>query len=575
MAYERLKSKPGNMTPGTDGKTLDGYSLGEIKKTIGQLRTEQYWPTPVRRVYIPKKARGKRRPLGVPSPRDKIIQECIRLILEAIYEANFHDNSHGFRSGRSCHTALESLRRNWVGTKWVIEADITECFERIDHHRLLDILRERIQDDRLINLIRKFLNAGYLENWQYYRTYSGTPQGSVISPILTNIYLDKLDGELEAICQRHSQGEYRRQNGAYYGLLGKRKQLLVLGEVDSTLRESLKDEIRALNRRILQTPTDDFNDPSYTRVKFLRYADDVVVGVIGPKSLAEQVREEMASFLEEDLKLELNRDKTLIKHLATEQAHFLGYVFKTASPRWRRRNLQRKGSPHNVIQTIKTTSGNITLLVPLKDLSKKLKKYMANGQPTAMYAFTNQPTDHIIEHYNGVMRGWYNYYQLAENVCSLHYARYVLQYSLAKTLARKERSSVSKIFRKYGKDLVFEKPNGRKAHFFNQPLKQVKKAKGSGANLDTLPTWAPRRTQTRLLDNCAICANPEQIEMHHVRHIRKRGKNVQGFTLYMAAVNRKQIPVCRKCHREIHNGKYDGASLPSILEQLQALKAVS
>jgi group II intron reverse transcriptase/maturase len=575
MAYERLKSKPGNMTPGTDGKTLDGYSLGEIKKTIGQLRTEQYWPTPVRRIYIPKKARGKRRPLGVPSPRDKIIQECIRLILEAIYEANFHDNSHGFRSGRSCHTALESLRRNWVGTKWVIEADITECFERIDHHRLLDILRERIQDDRLINLIRKFLNAGYLENWQYYRTYSGTPQGSVISPILTNIYLDKLDGELEAICQRHSQGEYRRQNGAYYGLLGKRKQLLVLGEVDSTLRESLKDEIRALNRRILQTPTDDFNDPSYTRVKFLRYADDVVVGVIGPKSLAEQVREEMASFLEEDLKLELNRDKTLIKHLATEQAHFLGYVFKTASPRWRRRNLQRKGSPHNVIQTIKTTSGNITLLVPLKDLSKKLKKYMANGQPTAMYAFTNQPTDHIIEHYNGVIRGWYNYYQLAENVCSLHYARYVLQYSLAKTLARKERSSVSKIFRKYGKDLVFEKPNGRKAHFFNQPLKQVKKAKGSGANLDTLPTWAPRRTQTRLLDNCAICANPEQIEMHHVRHIRKRGKNVQGFTLYMAAVNRKQIPVCRKCHREIHNGKYDGASLPSILEQLQALKAVS
>ena len=228
-----------------------------------------------------------------------------------------------------------------------------------------------------------------------------------------------------------------------------------------------------------------------------------------------------------------------------------------------------------MIQTIKTTSGNITLLVPLKDLSEKLKKYMANGQPTAVYAFTNQPTDHIIEHYNGVIRGWYNYYQLAENVSSLHYARYLLQYSLAKTLARKERSSVSKIFRRYGKDITFEKPNGRKIHFFNQPLKQVKKAKGSGAHLDALPTWAPRRTQTKLLDNCAICGNPEQVEMHHVRHIRKRGKNVQGFTLYMAAVNRKQIPVCRKCHREIHNGKYDGASLPSILEQLQAPKAVS
>ena len=182
MAYERLKSKPGNMTPGTDGKTLDGYSLGDIQKLIGLLRIEQYWPTPVRRVYIPKKAKGEYRPLGVPSPRDKIVQECIRLILEAIYEPNFHDNSHGFRPRRSCHTALESMRLNWVGTKWVIEADITKCFERIDHHRLLDILREKIQDDRFINLIRKFLNAGYLEDWKYHRTYSGTPQGSVISP---------------------------------------------------------------------------------------------------------------------------------------------------------------------------------------------------------------------------------------------------------------------------------------------------------------------------------------------------------------------------------------------------------
>ena len=568
MAYERIKSKPGNMTPGADEKTLDGYSLEEIHKTINLLRTEHYWPTPVRRVYIPK-AKGKR-PLGIPSPRDKIVQECLRVILEAIYEPNFHDSSHGFRPGRSCHTALESLRRNWVGTKWVIEADISECFERIDRHRLLDILREKIRDDRFINLTRKFLNAGYLENWEYHKTYSGTPQGSVVSPILTNVYLDKLDQKLEAICERYSQGEHREQNGRYYSLLAKRKQLLMLGEADPTLRESLKDEIRSINRRILQTPSYDFNDPFYTRVRFLRYADDVVVGIIGPRSLAERVREEMASFLAEDLRLELNRDKTLITHLPTEQAHFLGYAFKTASPRWRRRNLRRKGSPHNVIQTVKTTSGNITLLVPLAKLTKKLKKYMANGQPASVNGFINQPVEHIIEHYNGVMRGWYNYYQLAENVSSLNYARYVLGYSLAKTLAHKERSSVSKIFRKYGKDITFEKPNGRKVHFFNQPLKQVKKAKGAAAHLDTLPTWAPRRTQTRLLDNCVICGSPEQVEMHHVRHIRKRGEKVQGFTLYMAATNRKQIPVCRKCHREIHNGKYDGASLSAIMEQLQA-----
>lgn len=209
MAYERLKSKPGNMTHGIDGQTLDGFSLETIQGTIELMRTEQYQPPPVRRTYIPK-ALGKRRPLGVPSPRDKVLQECVRLILEAIYEPMFADQSHGFRPGQSCHTALESLRRNWVGTKWTLKIDIAECFERVDHGRLVDILREKIADDRFINLIRKFLRASYLENWVYHRTYSGTPQGSVISPILTNVYLSKLDAKLEALCEQYSQGKRRK-----------------------------------------------------------------------------------------------------------------------------------------------------------------------------------------------------------------------------------------------------------------------------------------------------------------------------------------------------------------------------
>ncbi len=282
----------------------------------------------------------------------------------------------------------------------------------------------------------------------------------------------------------------------------------------------------------------------------------------------------MANFLKEDLKLELNQQKTVITHPATKRAQFLGYLFQTAGPRWRRRNLQRKGSPHNIIQTIKTTTGNITLLVPLRNIDEKLKKYMKDGQPACMNAFINQPVDHIIEHYNGVLRGWYNYYQLAENVGQLNYARYVFRYSLAKTIAHKEKSSVSKVFQKYGKDITFQKPNRRKVCLFNQPLKQVKKAKGAKANLDAIPTWWPRRTQSRLMDSCIVCGSSEQVEMHHVRHIRKRGDTVQGFSLYMAAVNRKQVPVCHQCHREIHNGKYDGADLAEILSQLQAPDAV-
>jgi hypothetical protein len=435
-----------------------------------------------------------------------------------------------------------------VGTKWTIKVDIKECFERIDHHRLLDILREKIEDDRFINLIRKFLKAGYLENWQYHQTYSGTPQGSGISPILTNTYLNKLDRKLDALCQQYTTGQRRKPNPAYYPLLLRRTELLRLGQAKPSLRETLRTEIRNLNRQILQTPAYDYNDPFYTRVKFLRYADD---------------------------ELELNPDKTIINHLSTQRAHVLGYSFQTSSPRFRRRNLRRKGSPHNVVQTVKTTSGNIKLLVPLKKLSQKLEKYMANGQPAAVRGYSNQPVDHIIDHYNAVIRGWYNYYQLAENVCSLHYARYVLQYSLVKTLADKEKSSVRKIFRKYGKDITYIKPNGRPVNFFNQPLKQVKKAKNSIPNLDTRPRWYPRRTQSKLLDNCTICDSPQKVEMHHVRHIRKRGQKLTGFSLYMAAINRKQVPVCRKCHQDIHKGKYDGASLASIEAKIQAHNSVS
>jgi group II intron reverse transcriptase/maturase len=240
-------------------------SLEAIDETIALMRTEQYRPIPVRRTYIPKSS-GKWRPLGVPSPRDKIVQECVRLIREAIYEPMFHENSHGFRPGRSCHTALESLRRNWVGTKWCLKIDIAECFERVDHGRLLDILREKIADDRFINLIRKFLSAGYLENWVYHRTYSGTPQGSVISPILTNVYLSKLDGKLEALCKQYSQGKRRRFNSAYPALMKARKEVLEQGEANPDCRDHLQGALRGLNQRILRTPVYDYHGSAYTRV---------------------------------------------------------------------------------------------------------------------------------------------------------------------------------------------------------------------------------------------------------------------------------------------------------------------
>jgi RNA-directed DNA polymerase len=308
MAYERLKSKPGNMTPGTDGKTLDGYSLGDIQKLIGLLRIEQYWPTPVRRVYIPKKAKGKYRPLGVPSPRDKIVQECIRLILEAIYEPNFHDNSHGFRSRRSCHTALESIRLNWVGTKWVIEADITKCFDRVNHAVLLKLLKRRIQDDRLLGLSEAFLKAGVLEDGLYRRTDLGTPQGGPLSPLLMNVYLHEFDVWL---AERH------------------------------IVPPHLADKGKSTHQRWRRQTHGGSIIP-------VRYADDWVVLWNGTKAEAERIKAEIAHFLWEELALTLSETKTRITHI-DQGFTFLSYTFRRSRNRQTRKmNVFAQPSQENI-----------------------------------------------------------------------------------------------------------------------------------------------------------------------------------------------------------------------------------
>jgi hypothetical protein len=294
----------------------------------------------------------------------------------------------------------------------------------------------------------------------------------------------------------------------------------------------------------------------------------VLLGVIGPKSLAQQIKEELAIYLDHELKLTLNPEKTRLLHLKTKKATFLGYEFKASTARLRRRNLRRKGSAHNIVQTVKTNVGNIKLLVPLRSFAKKLKPYMIRGKPTHRPELVNQSVESIIAHYNAVLRGWYNYYQLAENVGRLNYGRYVLRYSLAKTIAHKEKITVHKVFRRYGKPITVTKANGRIVQFHNEPLIQIKKAKIKKAEVDQQPKWIPRRTRSRLLDNCALCGSTERIEMHHLRHIRKRGQSLQGFALYMAMINRKQIPVCSRCHRAIHNGQYDGPSLAGVLEKL-------
>jgi group II intron reverse transcriptase/maturase len=264
MAYGRIYANHGAMTPGADGETADGMTLGKIGRIIDALRYERYRFQPVNRVYIPKK-NGKLRPLGLPSWSDKLVGEVIRLLLEAYYEPQFSGRSHGFRPGRGCHTALTEVSRKWTGTTWFIEGDISDCFGSLDHEVLLSILAEKIRDNRFLRLLRNMLQAGYLEEWEWHATLSGAPQGGVVSPVLSNIYMHKLDEYAEKILiPEHTRGADRRLNPAYRKASAEMERARARGD---------RAGVWELRRKLRSMPSIDPADPGFRRLRYVRYAD--------------------------------------------------------------------------------------------------------------------------------------------------------------------------------------------------------------------------------------------------------------------------------------------------------------
>lgn len=368
-AYQRIYAKQGNMTLGTDGRTIDQMSIQRIDNLIVSLKNETYKPHPAKRVYIPKK-NGKKRPLGIPSFEDKLVQEVTRMILEAIYEGYFEYTSHGFRPNKSCHTALTHIQKSFSGTKWFVEGDIKGFFDNINHEVLIKILKERIADERFIRLIRKFLNAGYMEDWKFHKTYSGTPQGGLISPILANIYLDKFDKYMKEYAKSFDKGKERRGSTEYKRLENKRSRLVAKtkSEQNKSVREQLMDEIRKVEKEMINTPYGLNMDETFKRLKYVRYADDFLVGVIGSQAECMQIKANIAQYMSDQLKLELSEEKTLITH-AQNPAKFLGYeiyVRKSQALRRNRNGILRR--PFN---------GRIVLNVSNETVRRKLLDYDA------------------------------------------------------------------------------------------------------------------------------------------------------------------------------------------------------
>jgi group II intron reverse transcriptase/maturase len=490
------------------------------------------------------------------------------MILEAIFEMQFEHSSHGFRPQRSCHTALAQVKTTFRGVKWFIEGDIKGFFDNINHDILIKILRERINDDRFIRLIRKFLNAGYVEDRVFHKTFSGTPQGGIVSPIMANIYLDKLDKYMKEYISNFDKGEKRKVNSEA-GSLQRRRVMLVqkLRVVrNDTERKAFVNAIKAIDKERTLTSYGDEMDASFRKLKYVRYADDFLVGVVGSLKECEQIKKDIKTFLSEKLKLELSEEKTLITH-SEIPAKFLSYDIMV-----RKNNLLKRDGNSGTLSKI--YNKRVVLKMPEDVMKNKLIEYGAvkfthhNGQeqwkPFSRPYLFQQDDLEVLMQYNAEIRGLYNYYSIAVNVGAMHTFYHFMKYSMCKTLGRKYQMSVAQICRKFYKNGDFtifyknKKGEQKSQVFYNEGFRQQKQI--IVYSVDYFPNLVFTLGATSLIDRlkagkCELCGATENLQMHHIRKMSDIKQGKEPWQVKMIARQRKTMAVCRPCHQKIHNGE--------------------
>jgi len=570
LAYRNIYANKGSMTAGADGTTIDGMSDERIKGIIESLRDRSYRPKPAKRVYIAKKNSNKKRPLGIQSGNDKLVQEVVKMILESIYEPVFSNRSHGFRPRRSCQTALMQIQNTFTGTNWFVEGDIHACFDSFDHHVVIDLLRKRIDDEAFIQLIWKFLKAGYMEQWEYGRTYSGVPQGSGVSPVLCNIYLNELDKFMEQYAINYNTTAQRKRlstayrtsvNRTYrYRCEGKQIWEKLTPEERKSRSKKLK-ELGRVEKSI--TPTVP-KDEQYKRIQYTRYADDFLIGVIGSKEDAEQIKQDVKAFLQEKLKLEMSDAKTKITHTG-DRARFLGYDITVS------RSQVVKRLANGKVQRCQT--GVVKLLVPREKWVAKLLEYQAmkikineNGKErfVALHRgkLVNKSDIEILTTYNAEVRGLYNYYSIANDAFKIGRFGNVMKYSMYKTFACKYKTNVHEMKRRYCVNDLFtvsyETRSGTKTTtFYRDGYKRKEKATFFD-NVNELPDFSKYMKTNTLKQRverhtCELCGKDcRNLEIHQVKKL-KDLKGNSDWVLLMRRRKRKTLVICPECHKMIHS----------------------
>ena len=560
VAYKNLYVNHGAATKGVNNDTADGFSEAKIERIIKMLSNETYQPTPVRRTHIAKKSNpDKKRPLGIPTFTDKLVQEVLRMVLEAVYEPIFLNVSHGFRHGKGCHTAISSLRNEFTGVRWFVEGDIKGCFDNIDHAVLVGLLSNKVKDARIIKLIYKFLKAGYMENWQYHKTYSGTPQGSGASPLLANIYLHELDKFVMKLKVDFDTTDKRKVNPEYSRNQGRNQRLSKRIEMtEGAEKAQMIAEYQKKQQQLLKLP---YTLQTDKRLKYIRYADDFIIGVKGSQDDCQWIKSRLTEFIGDTLKMQLSEEKTLITH-SSEHARFLGYDVSV-----RRCGEVKRGGRHHA--KMRTLNNKVELLAPLNDnihkfiFSRAIAKQNDDGTLFPVHrCYLLQLTDlEIVSVYNAELRGICNYYGMASNFNKLSYLAYLMEYSCYKTLANKHKSTISKVKAMYkdgngGWGIPYETQAGKKRRYFAKfaDCKGAVNPTDIVSNAAVMYGFSANTLENRLKAKvCELCGATESdhYEIHHVNKL-KNLKGKQAWEKMMIAKRRKTLVVCRKCHKEIH-----------------------
>ena len=393
LAYLQIKSKAGNMTPSIDKETLDGIDKNWFFKTAEKIKNNQYRFKPARLIKIPKLNSDEFRPLTVGTPRDKLVQKAISIILTQIYEYEeqvFLNVSHGFRPYRSTHTAVEQIKKKWTGLYWFIESDIEKAFDKIQRNVLINLLKKRIKDQRLLDLLRKMFNCKILapENF-YFKNENGVPQGNVLSPLLCNIYLHELDLFVEELVKKYKKGSHPTPNGNYY-------KKLELTKYERTLSNEIQENRKRSKRRQLfnQGIKPYLHDGNYIRVRYVRYADDILIGVRGPKLVAEKIKDEVRNWLKSNLHLDLKEKKTKLIFAVGNKINFLGFVlYKTPYNQLPHRNSRRIEKIKRVKNRLLAVKDNVKKQISKRirfDLVKIIKQKMKLNNKAATKKVTNE-----------------------------------------------------------------------------------------------------------------------------------------------------------------------------------------